>query len=97
MVPNVHWRKDELRYIKTHFNEKAKKSKRIRRRQQAAAGKAPRPDRKLRPIVQCPTIKYNMKIRAGRGFSLHECKVSVFHHHLCHQYGESQLILSLNQ
>lgn len=29
----------------------------------------------LRPIVQCQTLKYNMKSRAGRGFTLEELKV----------------------
>ncbi|KAI4979027.1 hypothetical protein ZWY2020_015780 [Hordeum vulgare] len=28
----------------------------------------------LRPIVQCQTRKYNMKARAGRGFTLEELK-----------------------
>lgn len=36
---------------------------------------APRPVDKLRPIVRCPTIKYNRRVRAGRGFSLAELKV----------------------
>jgi len=29
---------------------------------------------KLRPVVRCPTIKYNRRVRAGRGFSLAELK-----------------------
>lgn len=29
----------------------------------------------LRPIVHGQTLKYNMKVRAGRGFSLEELKV----------------------
>ncbi|EFE29413.1 uncharacterized protein ARB_03709 [Trichophyton benhamiae CBS 112371] len=33
-----------------------------------------RPVDKLRPIVRCPTIKYNSRVRAGRGFSLQELK-----------------------
>ena len=37
---------------------------------------APRPVAgPLRPVVRCPTFKYNTKIRAGRGFTLEELKV----------------------
>lgn len=32
----------------------------------------------LRPIVRCPTKKYNMKSRAGRGFTLAEIKEAGF-------------------
>lgn len=28
----------------------------------------------MRPVVRCPTIKYNRRVRAGRGFSLTELK-----------------------
>ncbi|KKK17799.1 hypothetical protein ARAM_002094 [Aspergillus rambellii] len=39
-----------------------------------AAAVAPRPVDKLRPVVRCPTIKYNRRVRAGRGFTLAELK-----------------------
>jgi len=29
---------------------------------------------KLRPVVRCPTLKYNRRARAGRGFTLQELK-----------------------
>lgn len=29
----------------------------------------------LRPVVRGQTLKYNMKVRAGRGFTLEELKV----------------------
>lgn len=29
----------------------------------------------LRPIVRCPSLKYNRRVRAGRGFTLEELKV----------------------
>jgi hypothetical protein len=32
----------------------------------------------LRPIVHGQTQKYNMKLRAGKGFSLEELKVNIF-------------------
>ncbi len=52
---------------------------RKRRRREArlakAAAVAPRPVDKLRPVVRCPTIKYNSRVRPGRGFTLSELKV----------------------
>merc|ERR1712029_662886 len=39
-------------------------------------GVAPRPLGKLRPVVHCPTYKYNLKQRAGRGFTLEELKAA---------------------
>ena len=38
----------------------------------AAAGS--RPVSLLRPIIRCPTLKYNTKQREGRGFTLQELK-----------------------
>ncbi|KAF4977958.1 hypothetical protein FZEAL_5584, partial [Fusarium zealandicum] len=51
-----------------------KKSRRRSARQTKAAALAPRPVDKLRPIVRCPTIKYNRRVRSGRGFTLAELK-----------------------
>ena len=52
-----------------------KKSRRLARKAKAAAI-APRPAAgSLKPAVRCPTIRYNTKVRAGRGFSLDELKV----------------------
>lgn len=46
-------------------------------RQKKAVKIFPRPTSgPLRPIVQCQTLKYNMKSRAGRGFTLEELKVN---------------------
>lgn len=40
-----------------------------------AARIAPRPvDGPLRPAVHCQTVRYNMRMRKGRGFSLEELK-----------------------
>lgn len=45
-------------------------------RQKKAVKNFPRPTAgPLRPVVHCQTLKYNMKTRAGRGFSLEELKV----------------------
>jgi len=73
-IPNVHLHKDWQRYIKTHFDQPLKKRRRGKLRRIKAATKAPRPLHKLRPVVACPTQRYNMKVRAGRGFSLQEIK-----------------------
>ena len=52
-----------------------KKSRRLARKAKAAKI-APRPAAGLlKPAVRCPTIRYNTKVRAGRGFSLDELKV----------------------
>ncbi|KAM5442731.1 60S ribosomal protein L13 [Microsporum canis] len=51
-----------------------RKHRRREARLAKAAAVAPRPVDKLRPIVRCPTIKYNSRVRAGRGFSLQELK-----------------------
>ena len=48
-------------------------------RQEKAVKIFPRPaSGSLRPVVHGQTIKYNMKVRAGKGFTLEELKVSVF-------------------
>merc|ERR1712058_48165 len=59
---------------KTWFNQPARKIRRRRTRIEKAARIAPRPLGKLKPIVSCPTFKYNLKQRAGRGFTLEELK-----------------------
>ncbi|CAM9288581.1 unnamed protein product, partial [Hapterophycus canaliculatus] len=52
----------------------AKKKARRQARQEKAAKMAPRPTQLLRPAVHCPTIKYNSKVRLGRGFTVEELK-----------------------
>ena len=75
VLPNAHFRKDWQRRVRTWFNQAPQKSARRRLRAAKAARVAPRPvDGLLRPVVHCPTFKYNMKVRAGRGFSLLELK-----------------------
>lgn len=60
--------------VKVYLGQaKAKESRRIARAKKAAKV-APAPIDALRPIVRCPTIKYNRKVRAGRGFTLAELK-----------------------
>ena len=76
MVPNAHFHKDWARYVKCWFGQPARKDRRRRNRVAKAAKVAPRPVKTLRPVVRCPTFKYNIKDRAGRGFSLDELKAA---------------------
>lgn len=72
----THLRKDWQRRVRCHFDQPGKKKSRRVARQTKAAALYPRPVDKLRPIVQCPTIRYNRKAREGRGFSLAELKAA---------------------
>jgi len=73
-IQHNHFRKDWQRRVRCHFDQPGRKQSRRTARLQKAAQVAPRPVDKLRPVVRCPTIKYNRKVRAGRGFSLVELK-----------------------
>ncbi|KAE8780793.1 hypothetical protein CFC21_081845 [Triticum aestivum] len=75
VIPNGHFKKHWQNYVKTWFNQPARKQRRRIARQKKAVKIFPRPTSgPLRPIVQCQTRKYNMKARAGRGFTLEELK-----------------------
>ncbi|KAF4396107.1 hypothetical protein G4B88_020744, partial [Cannabis sativa] len=75
-------------YVKTWFNQPARKTRRrivkfvfilklSPARQKKAVKIFPRPTAgPLRPVVHGQTLKYNMKVRAGRGFSLEELKAA---------------------
>lgn len=76
MIPNAHFHKDWDRYVKTWFNQPARKDRRRKVRAAKAARVAPRPVKTLRPVVRCPTFKYNIKDRRGRGFTLDELKAA---------------------
>ncbi|KAF7636594.1 60S ribosomal protein L13 [Meloidogyne graminicola] len=79
MLPNAHFHKHWQRRIKTWFNQPARKQRRRLARLSKAARVAPRPvGGLLRPIVHCPTIRYNSKLRLGRGFTLDELKAAGF-------------------
>jgi len=73
-IQHNHFRKDWQRRVRTHFDQPGHKKTRREARLAKAAAVAPRPVDKLRPIVRCPTIKYNRRVRAGRGFTLTELK-----------------------
>lgn len=78
VVPNAHFHKYWQRYVKTWFDQPAKKSARRVRRAAKAARVAPRPINLLRPAVRAQTFKYGAKLRAGRGFTLEELKAAGF-------------------
>ncbi|KAK6381588.1 uncharacterized protein PV06_05124 [Exophiala oligosperma] len=73
-LPNNHFHKDWQRRVRVHFDQPGRKSSRRAARLSKAAAVAPRPVDKLKPVVRCPTIKYNRRARAGRGFTLVELK-----------------------
>ncbi|KAF8250969.1 ribosomal protein L13e [Wilcoxina mikolae CBS 423.85] len=73
-LPNNHFRKQWQRRVRTHFDQPGRKLRRRESRISKATKVAPRPIDLLRPIVRCPSIKYNRRVRAGRGFTLEELK-----------------------
>ncbi|EGS20003.1 60S ribosomal protein eL13 [Thermochaetoides thermophila DSM 1495] len=75
-IPNNHFRKHWQRRVRCHFDQPGKKVTRRLARRAKAAALAPRPVDKLRPIVRCPTVKYNRRTRLGRGFTLEELKAA---------------------
>ncbi|KGN53190.1 60S ribosomal protein L13-3 [Cucumis sativus] len=77
VIPSGHFRKHWQNYVRTWFNQPARKTRRRNARQEKAVKNFPRPTAgPLRPVVHGQTLKYNMKVRAGRGFSLEELKAA---------------------
>jgi len=77
VIPNEHFKKNWQERVRTWFNQPARKTRRRTARQKKAVKIFPRPTvGPLRPIVHGQTLKYNMKVRAGRGFSLEELKAA---------------------
>ncbi|RJE27407.1 60S ribosomal protein L13 [Aspergillus sclerotialis] len=70
----VHYRKDWQERVRVYFDQPGRKHRRRDARVAKAAKVAPRPADKLRPVVHCPTVKYNRRVRAGRGFTTAELK-----------------------
>ncbi|KAI9311125.1 ribosomal protein L13e [Dichotomocladium elegans] len=87
-LPNQHFRKDWQRRVKTWFDQPGRKKSRRIARVQKAARIAPRPvDGLLRPAVRCPTQRYNMRLRVGRGFTLDELKEAGIHRKVARTIG----------
>ncbi|KAI1731507.1 ribosomal protein l13e domain-containing protein [Ditylenchus destructor] len=79
VIPNAHFHKHWQRRIKTWFDQPARKQRRRQARIAKAARVAPRPVAGLlRPVVRCPSVRYNGKQRLGRGFTLEEIKGAGF-------------------
>ncbi|ODN77952.1 hypothetical protein L202_05049 [Cryptococcus amylolentus CBS 6039] len=71
-----HFHKDWQRRVKTWFDQPGKKkSRRVARSKKALASGAA-PLQRLRPAVRCPTQRYNIRIREGRGFTVSELKLA---------------------
>lgn len=63
MIPNGHFHKDWQRFVKTWFNQPARKIRRNLNRVKKARSIAPRPAAgPLRPVVRCPTVRYHTKV-----------------------------------
>lgn len=69
-----HFRKNWQSRVRVHLDQAGKKVSRRNARASKAARVAPKPLDSLRPVVRCPTVKYNRKVREGRGFTLEEIK-----------------------
>lgn len=75
VIPNQHFKKKWQFYVRTWFNQPARKARRHAARVEKAKKVFPRPaSGALRPVVTGQTVKYNLRKRAGRGFSLAELK-----------------------
>lgn len=77
-IPHVHQRKhyhpcsSQKGNLKVFLAQPKQKERRRRLRLQKAKAVFPRPLRQLRPLVSCPTVRYNMKKRLGAGFTTEE-------------------------
>ena len=77
VIPFQHFHKKWARRVRTWLHQPAQKRIRRERRKLRAAAIAPRPAAgALRPLVNCPSQKYNSKSRLGRGFTLDELKAA---------------------
>jgi len=74
VLPGNHFRKDWQRRVKTWFDQPGRKLRRRNARKAKAATLGVRPLNLLRPAVRGQTVRYNTKIREGRGFTLGELK-----------------------
>jgi len=89
VIPGNHFHKKWQQHVKTWFDQPAKKARRASRRLKKAREIAPRPLGLLRPQVRCPTIRYNKKVRAGRGFTIQELKAAGIGKHVARTIGIS--------
>ncbi|KAF5385177.1 hypothetical protein D9615_001464 [Tricholomella constricta] len=69
-----HFRKDWQSRVRTWFDQPGRKLRRRTARKAKAAALGVRPQSLLRPAVRGQTVRYNRKVREGRGFTLAELK-----------------------
>jgi len=74
VLPANHFRKDWQRRVRTWFDQPGRKLRRRTARKTKAATLGVRPLTLLRPAVRAQTVRYNRKVREGRGFTLAELK-----------------------
>lgn len=74
VLPANHFRKDWQRRVRTWFDQPGRKLRRRTARKTKAATLGVRPLSLLRPAVRGQTVRYNRKVREGRGFTLAELK-----------------------
>jgi len=81
-IPKVHQRKhwtpgsSQKGNYKTFLDQPKKAQSRRRLRVQKAKKAFPRPLKQLKPVVACPTVRYNMRKRLGRGFTVEEIRAA---------------------
>ena len=74
-LPQAHFKKAWQERVKTWLDQPARKQRRRLNREKKAARVYPRPvSGLLRPVVRCPTSKYNTKVKLGKGFTLEEIR-----------------------
>jgi ribosomal protein L13E len=74
VLPANHFRKDWQRRVRTWFDQPGRKLRRRNARKAKATTLGVRPLTLLRPAVRAQTVRYNRKVREGRGFTLAELK-----------------------
>ncbi len=74
-IPRNHFRKEWQERVKTWFHQPGQARSRRLTRNRRAAAIFPRPLDALKPVVRPPSIRWNMKSRLGKGFTLEELKV----------------------
>merc|ERR1711968_133171 len=76
-IQKCHFHKKWQTRVKTWLDQPMRAKRRRMTRLAKAAKISPRPIAgALRPAVHCPTVKYNRKVRFGRGFTLEELKAA---------------------
>ncbi len=60
--------------FRLRLDQATRKVTRRNARKEKALKMAPRPAESLRPSVHCTTVRYNQRLREGRGFSIAELK-----------------------